>query len=497
MTDRLDPSFAALPLSVLADAALSRAQQLGCSHADFRVGRKRSGYRMLRDAAVESVRDSDTIGLSVRVIHEGSWGFASGAALSVAQAAALADQAVALAKIAKPLQLQPVELAPEPVYTGQVWVSDYEINPFDVEEAERISWFADRSAQLLSATGVDHVRAGIGYTQENKFYADLAGTSTTQQFVRLSPSFSVTNVGDGAFHGLRTVAPAVGRGWEYLSDGSWDFEAELAQLPEQLLEKVKAPTLEPGRYDLVIDPSNLWLTLHESVAHGTELDRALGYEAAYAGSSFATFDQLGSLQYGSEKMHVTGDRVTPHGLASCGFDDEGVAAQSFDLVKDGVLVGFQLNRQMAQEKGLGRSNGCAYADQAGHIPLQRMPNVSLQPDPHGPDVAGLIADVEDGIYVVGDNSWSIDMQRYNFQFTAQRFVRIKNGQLAGQVKDIAYQATTTDFWGSMDGVGNPSTYVLEGCFNCGKGQPGQEAPVSHGAPTARFRKVNVISTVEG
>ncbi|MEO6703577.1 MAG: TldD/PmbA family protein, partial [Jatrophihabitantaceae bacterium] len=333
--------------------------------------------------------------------------------------------------------------------------------------------------------------------QENKYYADSAGTSTIQQRVRVHPEFTAVQVdlAGGSFSSMRTLAPPAGRGWEYLTGTGWDFDAELAELPELLAEHVKAPSVPAGSYDLVIDPSNLWLTIHESIGHATELDRALGYEAAYAGTSFATFDQLGSLRYGSPIMQVTGDRTVEHGLASIGYDDEGVASSQFDLITDGVLVGYQLNRQMAAAKGLGRSNGCALADSAGHIPLQRMANVSLKPDPDGGSTADLISGVDNGIYVVGDNSWSIDMQRYNFQFTGQRFCRITGGRLAGQLRDVAYQATTTDFWGSLQALGGPQTYVLEGAFNCGKGQPGQVAAVSHGCPSALFGGVNVLNTV--
>ncbi len=256
-------------------------------------------------------------------------------------------------------------------------------------------------------------------------------------------------------------------------------------------------------HDLVIHPSNLWLTIHESVGHATELDRALGYEANYAGTSFATYDQLGTLRYGSPAMHVTGDRTVEHGLATIGYDDEGVQTQEWDIVRDGVLVGYQLDRPMAAMKpeltttdGRGRSNGCAYADSPGHIPIQRMANVSLLADPDGPSTAELIGRVDDGLYVVGDKSWSIDMQRFNFQFTGQRFYRIRDGELAGQVRDAAYQATTTDFWGSLEAVGGPDTWVLGGAFNCGKAQPGQVASVSHGCPTSLFRGVRILNTSE-
>lgn len=294
---------------------------------------------------------------------------------------------------------------------------------------------------------------------------------------------------------MRTLAQPAGYGWEWMGNSIWNWDAEIDQLPTLLAEKVAAPSVEPGRYDLLIHPSNLWLTIHESIGHATELDRAIGYEANYAGTSFATPDKLGNLKYGSSLMNVTGDRSTEHGLSTVGWDDEGVAAQRWDIVKDGVLVGYQLDRRIAAVVNKDRSNGCAYADSPAHVPIQRMPNVSLQPNPTGPTLEKLIESVEDGIYILGDKSWSIDMQRYNFQFTGQQFHRIKNGKLVGQLKDVAYQATTTDFWGSMKTVGGPSTYVLGGAFNCGKAQPGQVAAVSHGCPAAVFDKVNVLNTV--
>jgi TldD protein len=195
-------------------------------------------------------------------------------------------------------------------------------------------------------------------------------------------------------------------------------------------------------------------------------------------------------------MHVTGDRQAEHGLATVGWDDDGVAAQTWDLVRNGTLVGYQLDRRIAAAVGANRSNGCAFADSPLHVPIQRMANVSLQPSVDGPSTDELIAGVDNGIYIVGDKSWSIDMQRYNFQFTGQRFYRITNGRLDGQLRDVAYQATTTDFWGAMEAVGGPETYVLGGAINCGKGQPGQTAPVSHGCPTALFRGIRILNTVE-
>jgi TldD protein len=492
----IDPEFTALPLRDLTDAALAQARSLGAQHADFRAERIRLQHIGLSDGNLQTLIDADDTGLAVRVIVDGTWGFASAVDLDPDAAARAARQAVEMARVAAAINTEPIELAPEPGYGDVTWVSAYEVDPFTVSIADRVALLGQWSRDLLVDDAVSHVDASLQQVRECKFYSD--GTTTaTQQRVRLHPSVTAVAVtDDGRFDTMRTLAPPVGRGYEYLTGTGWDFAAELAELPELLAAKLRAPSVEPGRYDLVIDPSNLWLTIHESIGHATELDRALGYEAAYAGTSFATPDKLGSLRYGSGVMNVTGDRTAEHGLATVGYDDEGVAGQSWDLISDGILVGYQLDRRMAQLKGFGRSNGCAFSDGPSHMPLQRMANVSLQPAPGGPPVHDLIAGVENGIYILGDKSWSIDMQRYNFQFTGQRFFKISGGRLAGQLRDVAYQATTTDFWGSMEAVGGPQTYVLGGAFNCGKGQPGQIAPVSHGCPAALLRGVRILNTAQ-
>jgi TldD protein len=491
---QIDADFLALPLRQLADAALQRARDLGAEHAAFRLERVRAETLRLFDARLEGSMDADDLGFAVRVIKDGTWGFASGIELTPEAAVRAADEAVRVAAVSAPINREPIELAPEPVYADATWVSSYEVDPFDVPLSDKVTLLGEWSAGILGQ--VDHVSAALMQVKEQKFYADTAGTVTTQQRVRVHPSLTAMRAEGDKFDDMRTLAPPVGRGYEYLTGVGWDFPAELAQLPELLTEKLKAPSVEAGSYDLVIDPSNLWLTIHESIGHATELDRALGYEAAYAGTSFATFDKLGNLHYGSPIMNVTGDRTAEHGLATIGWDDEGVEGQSFDIVRDGTLAGYQLDRRMALMKGLGRSNGCAFADSPGHVPIQRMANVSLRPAPDGPSTEELISGVERGIYILGDKSWSIDMQRYNFQFTGQRFYKISNGRLAGALRDVAYQAVTTDFWRSMDAVGGPQTYVLGGAFNCGKGQPGQVAPVSHGTPSALFRGVRILNTVQ-
>jgi TldD protein len=494
-----DGSFTALPLRAMADAALGRARDLGAEHADFRAERIRDQRIALRDGRLDGTSDDLDTGISVRVVHDGTWGFAAGVALTPAAAAELAERAVEVARVCRPVNSEPVVLAPEPAYGERTWSSAYEVDPFDVPDADKVALFTRWSEELLARAAVDHVDAHYHGVREDKYYADLTGNALTQTRVRVEGEVTVVGVDkeSGRFESVRTVAPPVGRGWEYFLGTGWDWAAELAELPGYLAGKMAAPSVQPGTYDLVVDPTNLWLTIHESVGHATELDRALGYEAAYAGTSFATPDRLGTLRYGSAVMNVSGDRTVEHGLATVGWDDEGVAAQRWPIITDGTLVGYQLDRRMAAMKGYndGRSNGCAFADSSGHVPIQRMANVSLAAAPDGPSTADLIGRVERGLYIVGDRSWSIDMQRYNFQFTGQRAYLIRDGRLAGQVRDFAYQATTTDFWGSMEAVGGPQTYLLGGALNCGKGQPGQSAPVSHGCPAALFRGVNVLNTV--
>ena len=495
----LDPELLSLPLRACADAALEAASAAGASHADVRIERLRGQDLALRNGRLERLGDDVGVGIAVRVVADGTWGFTSSPDVTVEEAVRLARAAVEVARASRPLNQEPVELADEPVYDDVTWVSAYDVDPFSVPPADKVALFADWSQRLLASDDVDHVDVTLQQALEGKFYADSAGTTTTQQRIRVQPKVLATRVDPGGgFETMRTLALPVGRGWEYLTGGLYDWDAELEQLPSLLAEKAKASSVEPGRYDLVIDPSNLWLTIHESVGHATELDRALGYEAAYAGTSFATLDRLGTLQYGSPVMQVTGDRTTPHGLATTGWDDEGVQTQEWDIVRDGVLVGYQLDRRMARQNaealGVSRSNGCAFADSPAHVPVQRMANVSLRPAHDGPSTAELISGVERGIYVVGDKSWSIDMQRYNFQFTGQRFYEIRGGRLVGQLRDVAYQATTTDFWGSLEAVGGPQTYALGGAFNCGKAQPGQIAAVSHGCPTSLFRGVQVLNT---
>jgi TldD protein len=478
----------------LGAAALDGALRAGAQYAEFRLQRTRNLDTWVRDGNLVTDNEVRETGIGVRVLRDGVWGYAASATLDPASAARTGAEAAALARALRPLRGAAVELADEPPHRDASWRSGHVRDPFEVDAAERAERLHGWCA-TLTAGGADHADARVIARREDTYYASTAGSSITQRKVWVHPMVTAVRSGaGGAFDTMRTLAPPTARGWEYLDGDGWDWQAELAELPELLAAKLAAPRVPAGTYDLVIDPTNLWLTIHESVGHATELDRALGTEAGYAGTSFATPDQLGTLRYGTAAMHVVADRTADHGLATVGYDDEGVAAQQWDLVRDGVLVGYQTDRAHAAAAGLRRSNGCAYADSFTHPPVQRMPNVSLLAAPGGPSTQELIGDVRDGIYVVGDKSWSIDMQRFNFQFTGQRFYRIRDGRLAGQVRDLAYQGSTTQFWGSLEAVGGPQTYLLSGASRCGKAQPLQIAATSHGCPAALFRGVRIIDT---
>ena len=495
-TRAVDPAFLALPLDRLADAALDIARKRGATYADLRVERLRSHVIVARDRELQTSVESETVGLSVRVVARGAWGFAAGIDLTPESVAAVTRRAIDVAESLAPLNTEPIALADEPVYRD-TYVSSYEIDPFDVAEDEKINFLLSLNERTLASNLIDRVTSYALLVREQKYFASLAGSRITQQRVRVKGDLTAVRIdkSSGAFETMGNAAPPAGRGWEYFTTG-YDWGRDADEIPALLEQKMASPSIAPGRYDIVVDPTNLWLTIHESIGHSTELDRVLGYEANYAGTSFATLDKLETLQFGAPMMHVTGDRQAAHGLSTIGYDDEGVAAQTWDIIRDGVLVGYQLDRQMARKQGFGRSNGCAFADQAGRVPLQRMPNVSLSASAKPVTLADLLSAVDDGLYIVGDKSWSIDMQRYNFQFTGQKFFRVRGGKIVGQVKDVAYQSRTTDFWNSMEAVGGPSTYVLGGAFNCGKGQPSQIAPVSHGCPAALFRQVNILNTAQ-
>lgn len=482
----------------LADAALAKAVELGASFADLRLMQTESESLYVREEMVQGVDASASLGCSVRVLVDGAWGFAASGEITEARLLALVESAVAIAKGQAGWRARPVEIEALPGHVGR-WEMEVATDPFTLPLAEKVEHLLAINRAALGR-GASYCNSHLAAVRERKWLANTFGTRVEQSRLRIHPSFSVTAVDPkkGEFATRASLRPPRAAGWEHLAN--WDAAAEAALAVEQAKEKMAASSVKPGQYDLVIAPSNLWLTIHETVGHPTELDRALGYEANFAGTSFCTPDQLDRLQYGSDIVNLLADRSAEGGLSTVRWDDDGVETlgKEFPIVKEGVFRNFQMALGQAALIGReGGSNGCAYADGYDAFPIQRMPNISLQP---GTDQAAtaesLVADVEDGIYIEGNASFSIDQQRYNFQFTGQVFHRIRNGKLDGMLRDVAYQGNSVDFWKACDGLGGAPTYELGGAFNCGKGQPQQIAPVSHGAVPARFRRINVLNTAE-
>ena len=479
--------------NALADIALNTARKLGVTYADIRINRYRSESINTREQQVQNVSRSQNFGFGVRVLYKGTWGFASSRSVTPADVKRITEQAVAIAKANSVYQRKKIELVPvEKVVTS--WKNAFEKDPFEVSIDDKIQFLLSLNGAAMKTSGVGFVNSSMGFVNEQKYYASTDGSRIEQYIIRANPNFNVTavNRANGDFQTRSALGGPQGMGYEYMEKHDWKKEAQ--QAGEEAVMKLKAKSVEPGKYDLVLHPSHLWLTIHESVGHPTELDRSLWWEANYAGTSFLTPDKIGKLQFASKIMNFVADRTQPAGLATVGYDDEGVPGQRWHLIKDGLFVDWQTTRDLAAMIGQKKSYGCNHSESWGSISFPRMPNVSLQPSEGNTSLDDLIGGVENGILIYGDGSYSIDQQRYNFQFGGQVFWEIKNGKRGEMLRDVAYQSRTTDFWNSCDGLGGQSTYELGGSFNDGKGEPGQSNAVSHGCPPGRFRQVNVLNT---
>ncbi|NTV46606.1 MAG: TldD/PmbA family protein [Chlorobiales bacterium] len=478
----------------LADVALSTARKLGSSYTDIRICRYNQEHITTREERVENIRNVSEIGFGVRVLVDGTWGFASSNCLSVTDVDRITRQAIEIAKANLILQKQRVELEHRTAYFDK-WLMPMEKDPFTVSTDDKIEKLLSLNKCALSH-GISFCSSYLSFVKEEKYFASSIGSFIYQTRVRTEPGFAVTMVDkdSGRFETRSGFIPPKGAGYEYIENA--DLSGEIERASEDVKMKLTAKPVEPGIKDLVIHPTNLWLTIHETIGHPTELDRALGMEANYAGTSFLTTDKLGGLQYGSPLVNIVGDRTQEGGLSTVGYDDDGIktAGAEFFIIHNGLFESYQTAIGQAQLIGRERSNACAYADSWDKVPVQRMPNISLQPAEQDITVYELIADVKDGIYILGDGSWSIDQQRYNFQFGGQVFFEIKNGKLGEMLRNVVYQGNTIDFWNSCDGICGKNEYFLGGTFNCGKAQPPQSAPVSHGAVPARFRNVTILNT---
>jgi TldD protein len=478
----------------LADTALRIAQGAGAGYADIRFGRNENEALYAREEKLQSARYEVEAGFGIRVLINGSWGFAGSSTVTEREIERMLTRAIENAAANALIQAEPIVIEDLPVYRED-WAMAVAIDPFTIPtDAKAAHLLAINAAAMKS--GADFCSAYFHAVREEKFFASTRGSAIFQTRLRVMPGFSATAIDkqNGKFASRDSMAASRGAGWDYVL--ACDLITEAERSGAEAREKLGAKPVEPGSYDLVIDPTNLFLTIHETVGHSTELDRALGWEADFAGTSFVTPDKLGTLQFGSALMTVIGDRSQEGGLATIGFDDDGVrtAGAEFPIVENGVFQNYQMALGQAQYIGREKSNGCAYCDSATAFPIQRMPNISLQPNRQTTSLDDLIGGVERGIYTVGAGSWSIDQQRDNFQFSGQLFYEIDKGKLGPMLRDVAYQGRTVPFWNGMDGLGDASTYHLGGTFSCGKGQPMQLAPVSHGCPPARFRNVTVLNT---
>ena len=496
----------------LADAALNAATSKGASYVDVRIGRYLNQYVVTREDKVQNLVNTESYGVGVRVIANGCWGFAAVVdAKDEAATARAAEEAVAIAKANAKLLKEPVQLAPQKGFGEVSWKAPITKNAFEVPIKEKVDLLLSVNDAALK-NGANYVNSILFMVNEQKYFASTDGSYIDQDIHRIWPIFNVTTIDPktGKFETRQSLSAPVGRGYEYLQanpsdkvtgvttryNTRYDMLEDATAAAQQTKEKLTAKSVEAGKYDLVLDPSHLWLTIHESVGHPLELDRVLGYEANFAGTSFATLDKWESknFKYGSPQVTLFADKQQEGSLGAVGWDDEGVNTKRWDLVKEGTLVNYQAIRDQAHIIGEKESHGCCYADSWSSVQFQRMPNVSLAPGKSPLSVDELIKDVQKGIYIIGDGSFSIDQQRYNFQFGGQLFYEIKDGKIAGMLKDVAYQSNTQEFWNSCVKVCDERDYRLGGSFFDGKGQPSQSSAVSHGSSTARFNGVNVINT---
>jgi TldD protein len=498
------PAVGDADLKDLAGVALDAARSAGATYADVRFSRNRTQSLFTREQRVQGIVDNETQGFGVRALVNGAWGFAASRDASRDEVARVARQAAAQARANSITVVRPVVLAPATPTPDGTWRTPIEIDPFTIPVEDKVGVLLEANAAALKG-GARFVNSSMFFLREEKTFASTDGSFIVQTIYRTQPSVTVTAVAsDGSDFQTRQsneIAP-MGRGYEHVRSARLVENAP--RWAAEAVQKLGAKPVEVGRYDLVLHPSHLWLTIHESVAHPTELDRALGFEANYAGTSFVAppAAMLGKLKFGSALMNMRGDRSQPGSLSAVGWDDEGVKPESFDIVKDGIFVDYQTTREQAPYlaeyyKASGRpmrSHGCSYAQSWADVQFQRMPNVSQLPGAKEQGWDDLIAATDRGIAIMGDGSFSIDQQRYNAQFGGQLFYEIRGGKIVGMLKDVAYQMRTPEFWGGLDMIGGPSSYLLGGAFNDGKGQPSQSNAVSHGCVPSRFRNVNVINT---
>jgi TldD protein len=471
-------------------AALDAATASGASYADVRSVETEEEALAVRGPQVEGLDRSHTLGIGVRVLLDGAWGYAASARVDGDSVQRMAATAVEVARASATARSTPVELVPEPRHEDS-WSAPLVKDPFSVPPEDKIALLTSATEQMERVRGVRLARGTMDVLRQTVWFASSEGSLIDQSTVQVGAGIEAMSVSDGEMQQRSYPGSFRGHfetgGYEVIE--AMDLAAHAEATAEQAAELLSAPACPDGTTTLVLDGHQVMLQVHESVGHPTELDRVLGMEAAYAGTSFVGIPDMGKLRYGSEIVNITSDATLPGGLGTFGYDDEGVAAQTVDLVKDGILVGFQTSRETAAAIGGDRSNGTMRAEGWQNFPLIRMTNVSLLPGQGS--LEDLLADVDDGIYMATNKSWSIDDKRKNFQFGCEVAWEIKNGKLGRMLKDPRYTGITPVFWASCDAIAGPEEWRVYGTPNCGKGQPGQTMRVGHGTAPARFRNVHL------
>ncbi|MGK7877193.1 MAG: TldD/PmbA family protein [Xenococcaceae cyanobacterium] len=479
----------------LATLAIDLIRQAGCEYGDIRLCTYRTQNLTARDRSLSNLSDNVSSGFGVRVLLNGAWGFAASHRKTPEEVTRIVALAVEIAKGSRLTSTESVRLAPVEAYQD-TYITPIEIDPFDVPIAQKAELLLNINEQLLAygERGIKKAYSFLRFNCEDKIFASTEGALIQQTIYRSYPGFGCTAIANGDAQSRNYERPPLNIGYEHID--KQNLLANINRVAEEAIEKVHAPESPSGiRSTLILKPTNLFLTIHESVGHPTELDRVYGYESNFAGTSFATTDKLGKLQYAAPWVNFVADRTQPNGRSTMGYDDEGVKSQKWYVVKDGFLNDYLTDRETAYRLGRGSSNGSSYADSWSSVPMVRIPNLGLEPGAdggsHTATLEEMIADTEDGILIDGTGSFSIDQQRRNFQFGGDAFWKVEKGKVVGMLKNVTYHSMTTDFWNSIDAIGPASERMQCGTNMCGKGEPMQIAQMTHACVPVRVRDIPI------
>ena len=479
----------------LATLAVDLIRQAGCEYGDIRICNYRKQSLFARDRSLNRLADNISYGFGVRVLLDGAWGFVASYRLTAEEISRIVNLAIDTAKGSRLTQQEPVKLVPVAAYQDK-YITPIQIDPFDVPIQEKAELLLNINEQFLAygEQGIKKAYSFLSFAKEDKLFASTVGSIIDQTLYRSYSGMGCTAIANGDAKGRSYERPPLNMGYEHINAAN--LLGNVERVANEAIEKVYAPEFTgEGKTTLILKPSNLFLTIHESVGHPTELDRVYGYEANFAGTSFATTDNLHELQYAAPWINLVADRTQPQGRSTMAYDDEGVPAQQWYVVKDGILNDYLTDRETAHRLGRSSSNGSAFADSWSSTPMVRIPNLGLEPgkpgDSHTATLEEMIADTEEGILIDGIGSYSIDQQRRNFQFGGDAFWQVKQGKITGMLKNVTYHSMTTDFWNSIDALGGESELVQCGTTMCGKGEPMQVAQMTHACVPVRVRDIHV------